>query len=116
MHITLKSYITGFVLSVIFTLAAFFIVMNPGYFHMSTETVIAAILGLAVVQLMVQLVFFLHLGKESGPRWRLAAFASTLGIVLIVIIASIWIMNNLNYNMMASPTLMNQYIQSQDGF
>jgi hypothetical protein len=32
------------------------------------------------------------------------------------VIGSIWIMGHLNYNMMASPSDMNSYIQSQDGF
>ena len=39
-----------------------------------------------------------------------------MGIILIVVVGSIWIMDHLNYNMMASPADMNTYIQSQDGF
>lgn len=111
---TLKSYITGFILSIVLTLAAFFVVLYPGYFHLQNAGAIATVLVLAVVQLFVQLIFFLHIGKESGPKWKLAAFASTLGIVIIIVIGSIWIMDHLNYNMMASPSEMNQYIQSQD--
>ena len=115
MHATLKSYIWGFVLSIVITLAAFFVVIYPGYFHLTTGAIIPIILILAVAQLFVQLIFFMHLASETGPRWKLAIFISTIGIVLIVIVGSIWIMNHLNYNMMASPTEMNQYIQSQDG-
>lgn len=116
MHGTLKSYIIGFVLSVVLTLGAFFIVLRPDVFHMSTAAIIPAILVLAVIQLFVQLIFFMHLAQETGPRWKLAIFISTIGIVLIVVVGSIWIMNHLNYNMMASPSQMNAYIQSQDGF
>jgi cytochrome o ubiquinol oxidase operon protein cyoD len=113
--VTLTSYVVGFVSSVILTLAAFFIVIYPGYFHFTSGVIIPIILILAVAQLFVQLIFFMHLASETGPRWKLAIFISTIGIVLIVIVGSIWIMNHLNYNMMASPSEMNSYIQSQDG-
>ena len=110
------SYIAGFILSIALTLAAFFVVLRSGSFHLSANGVFAAILVLAVVQLIVQLLFFLHLGsgKERGSRFLI--FAGTLGLVLIIVIGPIWIMNHLNYNMMASPAQMRQYISSQQGF
>jgi cytochrome o ubiquinol oxidase operon protein cyoD len=116
MHATFKSYIIGFTLSVLLTLAAFSVVLYPGFFHMGYGAIVPAILILAIIQLIVQLVCFMHLASETGPRWKLAVFISTVGIILIVIVGSIWIMNHLNYNMMASPSEMNAYIQSQDGF
>jgi len=116
MHATLKSYIIGFVLSLLFTLTAFSLVMYPGFFHASYGVIVPGIIILAVIQLLVQLIFFMHLATEDGPRWKLAALVSTIGIILIVVVGSIWIMNHLNYNMMASPADMNTYIQSQDGF
>ncbi len=115
MKATLKSYVIGFALSVALTLAAFFVVLRPGFFHVGYGAMVPAILILAVAQLFVQLIFFMHLASESGPRWKLAIFLSTVSIVLIVVIGSIWIMNHLNYNMMRSPSEMNAYIQSQDG-
>jgi cytochrome o ubiquinol oxidase operon protein cyoD len=119
MKATLKSYITGFILSVLLTLAAaglIWIHINSGHTIFTHQFLTIAILVLAVAQLFVQLIFFMHLANESGPRWKLAVFASTVGIILIIIVGSIWIMNHLNYNMMASPSDMNAYIQSQDGF
>ncbi|HUC31522.1 MAG TPA: cytochrome o ubiquinol oxidase subunit IV [Candidatus Paceibacterota bacterium] len=116
MQATLKSYVIGFVSSVVLTLAAFSLVMYPGFFHASYGVLVPAIILLAIAQLFVQLIFFMHLASESELRWKLAAFISTVGIVLIVVVGSIWIMNHLNYNMMASPADMNAYIQSQDGF
>ena len=80
----------------------------------SHEVLIPLIIGIALVQLVVQLIFFLHLLNESKPRWNLIFFISTIGIILIVVVGSVWIMNHLNYNMM--PMQMNKYIQSQDGF
>ena len=119
MKATLKSYIIGFVLSLVLTLAAAELVwihISSGHTVLSHSFLIPALLTLAVLQLIVQLVFFMHLADESGPRWRLGVLISTVGIILIVVIGSIWIMNHLNYNMMASPSDMNAYIQSQDGF
>jgi cytochrome o ubiquinol oxidase operon protein cyoD len=107
---TIRSYITGFGVSIILTLAAYAIVTQ----HLFTNLIVLySIIILAVIQLVVQLFFFLHLGQESKPRWHLVFFLSTIGIILIVVIGSIWIMNHLNYNM--TPKEMNQYIQSQDG-
>jgi cytochrome o ubiquinol oxidase operon protein cyoD len=119
MKATLKGYVIGFVLSIVLTLTAAALVwihINSGHTVFSHSFLIAAILVLAVIQLFVQLIFFMHLAGESGPRWKLGALISTVSIILIVIIGSIWIMNHLNYNMMASPSDMNNYIQSQDGF
>jgi cytochrome o ubiquinol oxidase operon protein cyoD len=119
MKATLKSYIIGFVLSVVLTLTAaglIWIHLSSGHRTFTHPFLIGAILVLAVIQLVVQLIFFMHLADETGPRWKLGIFISTIGIILIVVVGSIWIMDHLNYNMMASPSEMNAYIQSQDGF
>jgi plastocyanin len=47
-------------------------------------------------------VFFLHLGREKKPRWNLLFLISTIGIILVVVVGSIWIMNHLHYNMSAT--------------
>ena len=103
----LKSYITGFVSSILLTLAAYFAVQTyPG------SMLIPLILVLAVVQLVVQLICFLHLGS-GGERWKLGVFISTVALVLIVVVGSIWIMDHLNYNM--TPMQVNEYMQDQQG-
>lgn len=96
-HGTLKSYIIGFLLSLILTIIPFVVVTQ----HLFTNNVIAITITIAaVLQLFVQLVFFLHLSTESKPRWNSIAFAFTTLIVAILVIGSLWIMYNLNYNMM----------------
>lgn len=94
---TYRSYITGFLLSIVITLAAFYIV---GYEVFSTANTYIAVAILAVIQLYVQLVFFLHLSTHSKARWNLVSFAFTVIIVAILVIGTLWIMYNLYANMM----------------
>lgn len=96
-HPSLTTYIVGFVLSLMLTLTAYFSVVNNAA---TGNALVGIIVGLAVAQLLVQLVFFLHLGRESRPRLNLIMFAFMLIVVAIVVIGSLWIMHNLDYNMM----------------
>lgn len=105
------SYVIGFGLSLITTLFAYILVVNVAW---PKETLIYCILGLAVVQLIVQVVFFLHIGR--GSHWKLITFLFTVLVVAVVVVGSIWIMNNLNYNMMdMSPDQMRQYMSENEG-
>lgn len=96
MKAPVMSYVAGFVLSIILTLTAYSLVVNQVF---SGWGLAYAISGLALVQLLVQLLFFLHLGQEDKPRWNLLVFYLTLVILVIVVAGSLWIMNNLHYNM-----------------
>lgn len=107
---TLKSYTIGFILSLVLTLVAYDVVVDHFF---SGWGLVFVILALAMAQLVIQLVFFLHLASEFGGRWKLAIFLSTVSLVLIIVIGSLWIMNHLNYNM--TPAQMNQYMQDQQG-
>jgi cytochrome o ubiquinol oxidase operon protein cyoD len=105
------SYIIGFILSIITTVLAYVLVVNN---VLPKETLIYAVMGIAVVQLAIQLIFFLHLGH--GGRWKVVTFIFALLIVLIVVIGSIWIMHNLDYNMMQmTPEQMNEYMKANEG-
>lgn len=100
MHKTLSSRLIGFVASLILTVTAFFLVARPAIFQGNVKAVMVVILLLALLQFVVQCIFFLNLLSEKGPRWNLFVFISTLSIIVVIIIGSIWIMNHLNYNMM----------------
>ncbi len=108
-----RTYFIGFLLSIILTLLAYGTVTSGAF---SRGLVIAFIIGFAIVQLFVQLVFFLHLGSESTPRWRLVTLAFGVLVVAIVVFGSLWIMDNLNYNMMHSGHETEKYIDRQGGF
>jgi len=98
----LRTYVTGFALSLILTGLAFYLVGHQGF---NRTFVLGSIIILALVQLFVQLFFFLHLNSEQGPRWKLLTFGFMAGVLLIVVVGSLWIMNNLNYNMMSPEQL-----------
>lgn len=91
---------TGFITSLILTFAAYFIIMNPDFFNFNIKTAVTVIFILALLQSLVQLIFFINVWKEEGPLWNLGIFISTVSIIFIVVFFSIWIMNHLNYNMM----------------
>ena len=96
-HGSVKSYTIGFILSIILTVIPYFVVVN----HMlPVEGIAITVLVLAVGQLFIQLVFFLHLSRSSEQRWNLITFLFTALILFILVMATIWIMWNLNYNMM----------------
>jgi cytochrome o ubiquinol oxidase subunit IV len=109
------NYLVGFVSALILSLAAFWLVTSK---LVDGGWLIAALISLAVVQLVVQLVFFLHVGSESRPRWNLAALLFMLVMLVVIVAGSLWIMNNLNYNMMMTPEQMEDYmkIQREKGF
>lgn len=110
---THSSYIAGFILSLLFTLGAYFLVVHHAF---SAWTLVAWIVVFALAQFTVQLLLFLHLGSELRPRWRLLAFCFMAIVVAILVFGTLWIMHNLNYNMM-SPQAINTYLnqQIQDG-
>lgn len=110
------NYIKGFLLSVALTLAVYFPVARHVHSHhtiYSDGSLLALMFSLAVVQLVVQLVFFLHLGRESKPRWNLMVFGLMLVVLLIVVGGSLWIMDNLNYHML-SPDQINQTVFDEE--
>lgn len=108
-HGSVKTYITGFVLSVALTLAAYFMVVHRAF---GRQGIIAGILLLAVVQFVVQMTFFLHLFSEKRPRWNLTLLMFMLIVLVILVFGSLWIMNNLNYHM--NPNQVNTYLKNQD--
>ena len=97
-HGTMRDYVTGFVLSVILTAIPFWLVMN-GVIASSNMTALV-ILGFAAVQIVVHMVFFLHMNPRSEGGWNMLALIFTAVLVVIVLSGSLWVMHHLNTNMM----------------
>lgn len=100
MNQELSFRVTGFIISLILTIVAYFFIINPKFFNFNVKTTIVIIFTLALIQSLVQLIFFINVWKEEGSLWNVGIFISTVSIIFIIIFFSIWIMNHLNYNMM----------------
>jgi cytochrome o ubiquinol oxidase operon protein cyoD len=112
---TIWTYVLGFGLSLALTLTAYFAVkhhINTRHIFPRDNVMIAILAALAVAQLFAQLVFFLHLNRESKPRWNLLVFLFMLMVLVIVVAGSLWIMNNLNYHMSSQQD--SQYLKDQE--
>lgn len=104
-------YTIGFVLSLAITLVAYLIVRNASLLGWPLFFALAL---LAITQAVVQLVFFLHIGNEPEPRWKLLVFDFMLLIITILVLGSIWIMNNLDYHGM-SPDMIDKNVMEEEG-
>lgn len=96
-HGSLKSYLTGFAIAVVLTVVPFWMVMDQ---VLDSFTVALIIMALAGVQMVVHLIFFLHMDAKSESGWNMMALLFTILIVSIVLIGSLWVMFHLNTNMM----------------
>lgn len=97
-HGTVRSYVTGFVLSVILTAIPFGVVMGGGF---EDRLLTAAVVVVsAVAQVIVQMVYFLHMNTRSDEGWTFMALVFTLVVLVIMIAGSLWVMYHLNSNMM----------------
>lgn len=108
---SLKKYIIGFLASIALTLLAYNLVAGE---IANGLTLLLLIGGLALAQMVIQLVYFLHLPDEMKPRYKLLSFGFMAVILLIVVVGTLWIMHHLNYNMMEmSPSEKDHYMSSQ---
>lgn len=108
---TYRSYVIGFVLSLICTMVAYLLTINH---VLSKNWALAIVIAvLAITQAATQLILFLHVGREAKPKLKLLVFGFMMVVIVILISGSIWIMHNLNYRMM-TPTKINNYMEQQD--
>jgi len=98
-HGSLRSYLIGFVLSVILTAVPFWLVMSGVIDNKQVTAFI--VMAFAVVQIVVHMIYFLHMDTRSEDGWNMMALIFTLIVVVIVLAGSLWVMYHLNTNMMA---------------
>jgi cytochrome o ubiquinol oxidase subunit IV len=97
-HVTVRGYVVGFVLAVILTVASFWCVMSGAF---KGESALIALAVLAAVQMIVHVVFFLHVNTSKEQRWHAGTFAYTIAMSLVVIVGTVWVMHNVHMLMMA---------------
>lgn len=104
-HGSFSGYLIGFALSVFLTAVPFWIVMDNVFREPATGAVV--ILIFAFVQIVVHMVYFLHLNTKSEAGWTFMALIFTAVLVIITLSGSLWIMAHLDANMMPmSPSEM----------
>lgn len=118
-YLSLQNYTLGFISSLILTFCAYVIVVShvdSGHSTLSHRSITSIILVLAVTQLMVQSIYFLHIGRGKSALWNVVAYLFMLGVVTIIVVGSLWIMKNLDYHHGESmtPAETNKHIQSEE--
>ena len=104
-HGTLRDYVIGFVLSVILTAIPFWLVMAR---PLPAEPTVILVMAFAAVQIVVHMIYFLHMNGKSEGGWTLTALVFTIIVVVIMLSGSLWVMYHLNTNMMPSMEEMRQ--------
>ena len=97
-HGSLRGYVTGFLLSVVLTAIPFWLVMNDVLGNATLTAIV--IMAFAAVQIVVHMVYFLHMNGRSEGGWNMMGLIFTIVIVVIVLSGSLWVMYHLNTNMM----------------
>jgi cytochrome o ubiquinol oxidase operon protein cyoD len=97
-HGTRKTYLTGFGLSVVLTAIPFLLVMS-GVLGSKQATALV-IMAFAVAQIVVHMVYFLHMDAKSEGGWTIMALIFTIVLVGIALSGSLWVMFHLTSNMM----------------
>ena len=97
-HITFSGYMTGFVLSIILTAIPFWLVMAKVIADRNTAVLVLG--GFAVIQILVHMVFFLHMNGKIEGGWTLLSTIFTVVFVAIAIAGTLWVMFHMNANMM----------------
>jgi cytochrome o ubiquinol oxidase operon protein cyoD len=97
-HGSLKTYLLGFLLSVILTAIPFWLVMDN--IIAKPKVTAGVLLVFAAIQIVVHMIYFLHMNTRSEGGWSMLALIFTVVLVVIVLSGSIWVMYHLDHNMM----------------
>jgi len=101
-------YLVGLALAILLTAVSFFL---AGTWLVWRPSIPVALVVLAIAQIGVHLVFFLHITTGTDNVNNILALAFGVLIVMLVIVGSLWIMHNMNANMMPMNLPMTMQIQ-----
>ena len=97
-HSTFSGYMIGFFLSIILTAIPFAVVMGDVF--ESRNATILVVTFFAVVQILVHMVFFLHMNGKVEGGWTLLSTIFTVVFLAITLAGTLWVMYHMNTNMM----------------
>jgi cytochrome o ubiquinol oxidase operon protein cyoD len=104
-HGSRKGYLIGFGLAVVLTVIPFWLVMT---LPLSTQATALIIMAFAAVQMVVHMIYFLHMNRRAEGGWSIMALLFTLVIVGIALSGSLWVMYHMNSNMMPTQQVQDQ--------
>ena len=99
----IRGYLIGLGLSVLATVVAFFL---TGTSLVWQPSIPAALIVLAIAQMGVHIVFFLHITTRPDSMNNVMALTFGVFIVFVLIVGSVWIMSHLNHNMIPMERIM----------
>lgn len=99
-HSSFSGYMLGFMASVFLTAIPFWLVMGDVF--SSRGTTVLIILAFALVQILVHMVYFLHMNFQSEGGWTMLSLIFTVILLFITLAGSLWVMHHMNVNMMPS--------------
>ncbi len=99
----IRGYLIGLGLSVLATVVAFYL---SGTSLVWQPSIPAALIVLAIAQMGVHIVFFLHITTRPDSMNNVMALAFGVFIVFVLIVGSVWIMAHLNHNMIPMERMM----------
>ncbi|WP_373091622.1 cytochrome o ubiquinol oxidase subunit IV [Zhongshania sp.] len=99
-HSSFSGYMLGFMASVFLTAIPFWLVMGDVF--SSRNTTVLIILAFALVQILVHMVYFLHMNFQSEGGWTMLSLIFTVVLLFITLAGSLWVMYHMNVNMMPS--------------
>ena len=107
-HGTLQGYLVGYLVAALLTIASFVAAETTA---LTPSSVTAAITVLAIAQMLVHLIYFLHISTSPNQSTNIVSFAVTLLIVSMIVVGSLWIMSHLQSNMMPVDPQMQLQMQ-----
>lgn len=102
-HGSWYGYLVGYFASALLTVSAFWMATSTA---MTPSSIVAGLCVLAIAQMLVHLIFFLHINTAPEQRTNIMALGVTLIIIGMVVIGSLWITAHLRDNMMPMNKLM----------
>ena len=103
-HGTLKGYLIGFGLSVVLTAIPFWLVMGDVLGNKQATGLV--IMAFAAVQIVVHMIYFLHMTTAAEDGWTMMALIFTIVMVVIALAGSLWVMHHLTTNMMPAHDMI----------
>ena len=96
-HGSRRDYLIGFALAVVLTAIPFWLVIAR---PLASQPTALLIMAFAAVQMVVHMIYFLHMNRRAEGGWPIMALLFTVVLVLIALSGSLWVMYHMNANMM----------------